>query len=152
MSALYLVIFACFQFLFASISATPLRNIESAQKSCLRSTYASDIMEGRYAVDSTAGQNIMIDYMTCIFQRVNAINSDNSINADIVASTIRGISEIELLKMSKGQPTVLVNDKDMFAGLSEAISNCVIKKGDTAKDSVILLVQCLYTSTDVPIF
>ncbi|KAH0567689.1 hypothetical protein KQX54_011776 [Cotesia glomerata] len=133
---------------------TPLRSIESAQKAYFESTHASDVMEGRYAADLTAGQRIIIAYMTCIFQRLNAINSDNSMNGEIVESAIRGISEIELLKMNKGQPSdqkVSINDEAMFDGLSEAIRNCVTKS-DIAEDSVILLVQCLSTSTNAPFF
>ncbi|CAD6237942.1 GSCOCT00008339001.3-RA-CDS [Cotesia congregata] len=128
MLALHLVIFVCIQLMLSSVSAISYSKIIYAAIECEQPSTRSFKKE-------QSG----IDYFVCMFRKLNAINSDNSLNVEVIENMQTTIAQYSPLGLSKSD----------FQTAFPSIGYCSSTASNTAEDSVRMYFQCV---NSLPIF
>ncbi|KAH0569212.1 uncharacterized protein LOC123266740 [Cotesia glomerata] len=122
MFAHHLVIFVCIQLLLSSVSAISFTEIDNAGTDC----------EDIYIKSSDKEQG-EVDYFVCVFRKLKAFNSDNSLNVEVIKNVLTIIGQYSPPGFSKSR----------FEAVFNAIGSCSSTASNTVEESVKTYFQCV---------
>ncbi|KAH0555594.1 hypothetical protein KQX54_020306 [Cotesia glomerata] len=98
MLAHHLVIFVCIQLLLSSVSAISFTEIDNAGIEC-----------EQFYTRSPDKEQSEVDYFVCVFSKLNAINSDNSLNVEVIKNLVTILGQYSPPGFSKSRFEMVFN-------------------------------------------